>query len=160
MSSWSSLERYPISRSRYQDIRPCDTSGEAVVIGPNFSGWDVTRGYEEGLAFPDNDHSCLPLPPIVCLGASCRTLLWSLNPPTFCDPSAFCIPYQNGPSQISFCVLKWYSLPQCWRYERMTRGPQREHYQWKIHIWCHPYNTATPISPKTPVLAISRHIWA
>ena len=25
--------------------------------------------------------------------------------------------------------LKWFSIPQCWRYERMTRGRRREHYQ-------------------------------
>lgn len=24
---------------------------------------------------------------------------------------------------------KWYSVGQCWRYERMTRGRRREHYQ-------------------------------
>ena len=23
-----------------------------------------------------------------------------------------------------------FSIPQCWRYERMTRGRRREHYQW------------------------------
>ena len=31
--------------------------------------------------------------------------------------------------------LKWFSLPQCWRYERMTRGRRREHYQWNMDIW-------------------------
>lgn len=31
--------------------------------------------------------------------------------------------------------LKWYSLPQCWRYERMTRGRRREHYQWNMDVW-------------------------
>jgi len=31
--------------------------------------------------------------------------------------------------------LKWYSVPQCWRYERMTRGRRREHYQWNMDIW-------------------------
>jgi histidyl-tRNA synthetase len=25
--------------------------------------------------------------------------------------------------------LKWFSIPQCWRYERTTRGRRREHYQ-------------------------------
>ncbi|NKB68558.1 MAG: histidine--tRNA ligase [Candidatus Latescibacteria bacterium] len=29
---------------------------------------------------------------------------------------------------------KWYSIPQCWRYERMTRGRRREHYQWNMDI--------------------------
>ncbi|KAL7545337.1 hypothetical protein ACHAWF_008692 [Thalassiosira exigua] len=31
--------------------------------------------------------------------------------------------------------LKWFSLPQCWRYERMTRGRRREHYQWNMDVW-------------------------
>ena len=30
--------------------------------------------------------------------------------------------------------VKWYSIPQCWRYERMTRGRRREHYQWNMDI--------------------------
>uniref|UniRef100_A0A7S2S5G9 histidine--tRNA ligase n=1 Tax=Eucampia antarctica TaxID=49252 RepID=A0A7S2S5G9_9STRA len=31
--------------------------------------------------------------------------------------------------------IKWFSIPQCWRYERMTRGRRREHYQWNMDIW-------------------------
>jgi histidyl-tRNA synthetase len=31
--------------------------------------------------------------------------------------------------------LKWFSLPQCWRYERTTRGRRREHYQWNMDVW-------------------------
>jgi histidyl-tRNA synthetase len=31
--------------------------------------------------------------------------------------------------------LRWFSIPQCWRYERMTRGRKREHYQWNMDIW-------------------------
>lgn len=30
--------------------------------------------------------------------------------------------------------IKWFSIPQCWRYERMTRGRRREHYQWNMDI--------------------------
>ncbi|KAM7265089.1 hypothetical protein ACFE04_002772 [Oxalis oulophora] len=30
--------------------------------------------------------------------------------------------------------LKWFALGQCWRYERMTRGRRREHYQWNMDI--------------------------
>jgi len=26
--------------------------------------------------------------------------------------------------------LKWFTIGQCWRYERTTRGRRREHYQW------------------------------
>jgi histidyl-tRNA synthetase len=38
--------------------------------------------------------------------------------------------------------LRWYSIPQCWRYERMTRGRRREHYQWNMDIWGEPGVTA------------------
>ncbi len=30
--------------------------------------------------------------------------------------------------------LKWFSVPQCFRYERMTRGRRREHFQWNADI--------------------------
>lgn len=30
--------------------------------------------------------------------------------------------------------LKWYTIGQCFRYERMTRGRKREHYQWNLDI--------------------------
>jgi histidyl-tRNA synthetase len=38
--------------------------------------------------------------------------------------------------------LRWFSIPQCWRYERMTRGRKREHYQWNMDIWGEPGVTA------------------
>ena len=38
--------------------------------------------------------------------------------------------------------LRWFSIPQCWRYERMTRGRRREHYQWNMDIWGEPRVTA------------------
>ena len=31
--------------------------------------------------------------------------------------------------------IKWFSIPQCWRYERPQRGRGREHYQWNVDIW-------------------------
>lgn len=31
--------------------------------------------------------------------------------------------------------LRWTALPQCWRYEKTTRGRRREHYQWNMDIW-------------------------
>ncbi len=31
--------------------------------------------------------------------------------------------------------IKWYSIPQCWRYERTQRGRGREHFQWNVDIW-------------------------
>ena len=30
--------------------------------------------------------------------------------------------------------VKWYSIPQCWRFENMQRGRKREHYQWNMDI--------------------------
>lgn len=30
--------------------------------------------------------------------------------------------------------LKWFSIPQCWRFEVTTRGRFREHYQWNMDI--------------------------
>src|SRR5512134_202108 len=38
--------------------------------------------------------------------------------------------------------LRWFSIPQCWRYERMTRGRRREHYQWNMDVWGEPDVTA------------------
>jgi histidyl-tRNA synthetase len=38
--------------------------------------------------------------------------------------------------------LRWFSIPQCWRYERTTRGRRREHYQWNMDIWGEPDVTA------------------
>ncbi len=38
--------------------------------------------------------------------------------------------------------IRWFSIPQCWRYERMTRGRKREHYQWNMDIWGEPSVTA------------------
>jgi histidyl-tRNA synthetase len=29
---------------------------------------------------------------------------------------------------------KWFTVGQCWRYERMTRGRRREHYQWNMDV--------------------------
>ena len=31
--------------------------------------------------------------------------------------------------------IRWFAIPQCWRYERMTRGRRREHYQWNMDVW-------------------------
>jgi len=30
--------------------------------------------------------------------------------------------------------LKWYSIPQCWRFETTQRGRKREHYQWNMDM--------------------------
>jgi histidyl-tRNA synthetase len=31
--------------------------------------------------------------------------------------------------------LRWFAITQNWRYERMTRGRKREHYQWNMDVW-------------------------
>ena len=33
-----------------------------------------------------------------------------------------------------FFPIKWFSMPQCFRYERMTKGRRREHFQWNADI--------------------------
>jgi histidyl-tRNA synthetase len=38
--------------------------------------------------------------------------------------------------------LKWFSIPQCFRYERMTRGRKREHYQWNADVVGQPSGVA------------------
>jgi histidyl-tRNA synthetase len=38
--------------------------------------------------------------------------------------------------------LRWFAIPQCWRYERMSRGRRREHYQWNMDVWGEPDVTA------------------
>jgi histidyl-tRNA synthetase len=38
--------------------------------------------------------------------------------------------------------LRWFSLCQMWRYERMTRGRRREHFQWEMDVWGEPDVTA------------------
>jgi histidyl-tRNA synthetase len=34
--------------------------------------------------------------------------------------------------------IRWFTLTQNWRYERMTRGRRREHFQWNMDIWGEP----------------------
>jgi histidyl-tRNA synthetase len=38
--------------------------------------------------------------------------------------------------------VRWFTVTQNWRYERMTRGRRREHYQWNMDIWGEPRVTA------------------
>lgn len=48
-------------------------------------------------------------------------------------PSLARLVLQKG-SSLAF-PIKWFALPQCWRYERMTRGRRREHFQWNLDIF-------------------------
>jgi len=34
--------------------------------------------------------------------------------------------------------IRWFTITQNWRYERMTRGRRREHFQWNMDIWGEP----------------------
>ena len=45
--------------------------------------------------------------------------------------------------------IKWFSIPQCWRYERTQRGRGREHYQWNVDIW-----GTTEISADAELIAV------
>ena len=38
--------------------------------------------------------------------------------------------------------VRWFMIGQNWRYERMTRGRRREHYQWNMDVWGEPDVTA------------------
>lgn len=39
-----------------------------------------------------------------------------------------------GKGKALLLPVKWYSIPQCWRYETITKGRRREHYQWNMDI--------------------------
>jgi len=39
----------------------------------------------------------------------------------------------GGPT-VMLMPLRWYSIPQCWRFENVMRGRKREHYQWNMDI--------------------------
>jgi histidyl-tRNA synthetase len=39
-----------------------------------------------------------------------------------------------GKSKSLVLPAKWWTIGQCWRYERMTRGRRREHDQWNMDI--------------------------
>ena len=49
-------------------------------------------------------------------------------------------------------IIKWSSIPQCFRYERMTRGRKREHYQWNLDYLGEPSMIA-----ETEVIATAIH---
>ena len=48
--------------------------------------------------------------------------------------------------------IKWYTIAQCFRYERMTRGRKREHYQWNLDIVGEP-----SIAAEAEVIATAVH---
>jgi len=50
--------------------------------------------------------------------------------------------------------IKWYSIPQCWRYERTQRGRGREHYQWNVDIW-----GAEDLSADVELLSVLAHFF-
>lgn len=39
-----------------------------------------------------------------------------------------------GKGKALMLPAKWYSIPQCWRYEAIVRGRRREHYQWNMDV--------------------------
>ena len=46
--------------------------------------------------------------------------------------------------------LKWFTIGQCWRYERMTRGRKREHYQWYTALSTNYVGTTTAATERYP----------
>ncbi len=52
--------------------------------------------------------------------------------------------------------LQWYTIGQCFRYERMTRGRKREHYQWNLDIVGSPAVSAEAEVLATAVDALRR----
>ena len=52
--------------------------------------------------------------------------------------------------------LKWSAIVQCFRYERMTRGRKREHYQWNLDVVGEPGVTAEAEVVATAVDALQR----
>ena len=42
-------------------------------------------------------------------------------------------PLPSSPPQVLLPV-KWFSIPQCWRFETVQRGRKREHFQWNMDI--------------------------
>merc|ERR1711907_773433 len=43
----------------------------------------------------------------------------------------------SGAGKVDIAALlpiKWFSIPQCWRFETTQRGRKREHYQWNMDI--------------------------
>lgn len=39
-----------------------------------------------------------------------------------------------SPGRKMLLPIRWYSIPQCWRFENTMRGRKREHYQWNMDI--------------------------
>ena len=52
--------------------------------------------------------------------------------------------------------IKWHTIAQCFRYERMTRGRKREHYQWNLDIVGEPSVSAEAEIIATAVEALCR----
>lgn len=46
--------------------------------------------------------------------------------------------------------VKWFTLAQCWRFERSTRGRRREHYQWNMDCIGQPPPFAAPCTAILP----------
>ena len=48
--------------------------------------------------------------------------------------------------------LKWFTIAQCFRYERMTQGRKREHFQWNLDIIGEP-----SVAAEAEILATAAH---
>jgi histidyl-tRNA synthetase len=50
--------------------------------------------------------------------------------------------------------IKWYSIPQCWRFETTTKARKREHYQLNMDIW-----GTTSVNAEAELLAAICHLF-
>ncbi len=69
--------------------------------------------------------------PLLVTNSCCGSSPVQLN-----SPAALWLPLATAPQRGKGLALpaKWFSIGQCWRYERATRGRRREHYQWNMDI--------------------------
>jgi histidyl-tRNA synthetase len=56
-----------------------------------------------------------------------------------CTPAHVLVVFASSPppnlqGKALMVPVKWFSIPQCWRFETVTRGRRREHYQWNMDI--------------------------
>ena len=72
------------------------------------------------------------------------TYLESIHASSFCQNVIFI--YSSLSRKSVSLPLKWFTIGQCWRYERMTRGRRREHYQWNMDIFGVPKVRVPPFS--------------
>jgi histidyl-tRNA synthetase len=70
-------------------------------------------------------------------------------------PSLARIILKSGSSLVM--PLKWFSIPQCWRFEQTVRGRRREHFQWNMDIIGIP-NVAAEVELLSAIVAFFKSV--